>query len=120
MTGENYPYEAKRRVTALVESMKALIARDPEQEVRGIALAVVDAAMSAVKAAKPDDPVVTATAELLSADHIASGEGHRAADLLVVAQQLDAAIGNPPPPAPSTPRATSRQPCNYPSSERYR
>jgi len=93
---DDYPYEAKRRVTGLIDSMTALIARDPEQEVRGIALSVVDAAILAVKAAKPNDPVVIATAELLTAEHIASGEAHRAADLLVVAYQLDAAIGAAP------------------------
>lgn len=73
--------------------MKALIQRDAEQEVRGIALAVVDAAISAVKEAMPDDPVVKATSDLFSADLIGSGEGVRAADLLVVAEQLAAAIG---------------------------
>lgn len=93
---EEYPYDAKRRCEALIESMRALIARDPEQEVRGIALSVVDAAIRAVKEAKPDDPVVAATAELFSADMIASGEGVRAADMLVVAQQMDAAIGPAP------------------------
>jgi len=93
---DDYPYEAKRRVTGLIDSMTALIARDSEQEVRGIALSVVDAAILAVKAAKPNDPVVIATAELLTAEHIASGEAHRAADLLVVAYQLDAAIGPAP------------------------
>ena len=90
---DEYPYDAKARCNALIESMQALIARDPEQEVRGIALAVVDAAIRAVKEAKPNDPVVAATAELFSADLVATGEGVRAADLLVVAKQLDAAIG---------------------------
>lgn len=88
-----YPYDSRQRVDALVESMKALIQRDPEQEVRGVALRVVDATIAIVKAALPNDPVVAATAELFSADLIASGEGVRAADLLVVAEQLAAAIG---------------------------
>lgn len=91
-----YPYEAKQRCEALIQSMQALIAHDPEQEVTGIALNVVDATIAAVKEAKPDDPVVSATAELLSADMIASGEAVRAADVLVVAHQLDAAIGPRP------------------------
>lgn len=89
----DYPYDERRRVDALIDSMKSLIQRDSEQEVRGVALGVVDAAISAVKTAKPDDPVVQATSDLFSADQIASGEGVRAADLLVVAEQLAAAIG---------------------------
>jgi hypothetical protein len=90
---DNYPYDAKRRVTALVDSLKILIAKDPEQEVQGIALSVVDAAIGSIKAARPNDPVVAAVAELFSADLIGTGEPARAADLLVVAQQLDAAVG---------------------------
>ena len=90
---QTYPYVAHRKV----ESMKTLIARDPEQEVRGVALPVVDSAIGAVKAAQPDDPVVQATSDLFSAKQIALGEGVRAADLLVVAQQLDAALGRRPP-----------------------
>ena len=91
-----YPYEARRRVDALISSMRTLIQRDPEQEVQGEGLVVADAAISAVKAAIPDDVVVAATADPFSADRIGSGEGYRAADLLVVAEQLGAAIGPPP------------------------
>lgn len=90
---EDYPYDAKARVSALIDSLKILIAKDPEQEVQGIALSVVDAAIGSIKAARPDDPVVAAVSEIFSADLIGAGEPVRAADLLVVAQQLDAAVG---------------------------
>jgi hypothetical protein len=46
----------------------------PDPAIRGIALAVADAAIDAVKAAKPDDPIVQSTASIFSADQIASGE----------------------------------------------
>jgi hypothetical protein len=69
------PDDAKRWVEALILSTQRLIERDPEQEVRGAAIQVVDAAITAVKAAKPDDPVVAATAELFSADQVGTGEG---------------------------------------------
>jgi hypothetical protein len=49
-----------------------------------------------VKAAKADDPVLVATAELFSDDLIGSGEAVRAADVLIVAEQLGAAIGPKP------------------------
>jgi hypothetical protein len=97
-----YPYEARRRVDALISSTKTLIRRDPEQEVQGEGLAVAAAAISAVKAALPDDVVVDATQYLLSAERIGRGEAVRAADLLVVAEQLSAAIG-PLPEPPWTP-----------------
>jgi hypothetical protein len=96
MTKADYPYDAKRRVEALIGSLKVLVARDPEQEVQGIALPVLDASLEAIKAAKPKDPVVLALVELMSADFIGAGEPVRAADMLVVAEQLDAAIGHRP------------------------
>jgi hypothetical protein len=93
----DYPYEAKRRVEALIGSLEKLVKRDPEQEVQGIAVPVLGAALEAIKAAKPDDPVVASLVDLMSADFIGAGETIRAADMLVVAEQLDAAIGHPPP-----------------------
>jgi hypothetical protein len=89
----DYPYDAKRRVEALIKSLETLIKRDPEQEVQGFAIPVLDAALEAIKQAIPDDPVVVALVELMSADFIGAGETIRAADMLVVAEQLDAAIG---------------------------
>lgn len=94
---DEFPYDAKRRVQALIGTLKTLIQRDPEQEVQGIAIPVLDAALTAIKQARPDDPVVLALAELVSADMIGSGDPIRAADMLVVAEQLDAAIGPYPP-----------------------
>ena len=92
----SYPYEAKERVEALIESLETLIRRDPEQEVQGIAIPVLDATLEAIKEAKPDDRVVLSLVDLMSADFIGSGEPIRAADMLVIAKQLDAAIGRRP------------------------
>jgi hypothetical protein len=87
---------ARRRLVALISSMRTLTARDPEQEIQGNALAVVDATIAAVRAVRPDDLVVRATADLLSPERIASGEPVRAADVLVVAEQFLAALGPEP------------------------
>jgi hypothetical protein len=92
----DYPYEAKRRVDALIRSLKTMVARDPEQEVQGIAVPVLGASLEAIKQAKPDDQVVAAVVDLMSADFIGSGGPIRAADMLVVAEQLEAAIGPAP------------------------
>src|SRR5215211_4362794 len=83
MADDSYPYQVKQSVMALIDSMKTLIARDPEQVIRGIALGVVDAAISAAKAAKPDDPVVASIADLFSPEQLGTGEPPRAADVLV-------------------------------------
>jgi hypothetical protein len=92
-TDEDYPYVAKRRLDALIKSLHTLIARDPEQEVQSIALPVLDAALTSIKGEVADDPVVRAMVDLLSADFIGSGDPVRAADMLVIVEQLDAAIG---------------------------
>lgn len=82
----------KRRVDALIKSLGTLIAR-AEREVQGLAVPVLDASLEAIKQAKPDDPVVASLVELMSADFIGVGEPIRAADMLVVVEQLDAATG---------------------------
>jgi hypothetical protein len=95
-TDETYPYDAKRRIEALIKSLQTLVKRDPEQEVQGLAIPVLDAVLASVKKTMPDDPVVRSLVDVVSADMIGSGDSIRAADMLVVAEQLDAAIGNHP------------------------
>ncbi|MGS2615160.1 hypothetical protein ACVCAH_11635 [Micromonospora sp. LZ34] len=92
----DYPYTAKRRIDALIKSLTALVASDPEQQVQGFAVPVVAAALDDIKQAVPNDPVVRALVDLMSADAIGSGDPVRAADMLVIAEQIDAAIGSRP------------------------
>jgi hypothetical protein len=93
---EDYPYEAKRQIVSLVGTLETLTKRDPEQEVQGIALPVLDAVIESVRLVLPGNPVVEAVRGVLSPEQIASGEMIRAADALLVAKQLDAAIGPEP------------------------
>jgi hypothetical protein len=93
---EDYPRAAKAKITALVETLETLTNRDPDQEVQGIALPVLDAVIEAVRLVRPDDPAVKAARSIISPEQIESGEPVRAADALVVAKQLDVAIGSPP------------------------
>jgi len=94
---EEFPYKAKQRVTALIVSLENMVKADAEQEVTGIAVPVLDAAIEEIKGAVADDPVVQAVAAIISPETIGAGEPIRAVDALLVARQLDAAIGNPPP-----------------------
>jgi hypothetical protein len=91
--GEDYPYEAKRQIVSLIQTLETLTKRDPEQEVQGIALPVLDAVIESIREALPDNAVVAAVRGVLSPEQIASGEPIRAADALLVATQLSAAIG---------------------------
>jgi hypothetical protein len=92
----SYPYKAKERVEALLRVLHPAVERDPDQEVRGGAIAALDAALSEVKRALPNDPVVQAVAEVISPETIDAGEPVRAFDALLVAEQLSAAIGRRP------------------------
>lgn len=65
--------------------------------VQGIALPVLDAVIESVRDALPDDPVVEAVRGVISPEQIMLGEPIRAADALLVARQLDAAVGEWPP-----------------------
>jgi hypothetical protein len=94
---QGYPYEAKGRVESLVETLETLTSRDPEQEVQGMAVPVLDAVVEVVRRVRPDDPVVEAVRGIISPEQIQEGAPVRAADALLVARQLDAAIGPYPP-----------------------
>jgi hypothetical protein len=89
---DDFPYEAKRRVVALIETLEPTVKRDPEQEIRGVAVPVLEATIEVLKSALPDDPVVTAVIGAY-AHEIETGEPVRAVDALLVARQIDAAIG---------------------------
>jgi hypothetical protein len=59
-------------------------------------LPVLDATIETVRAALPGNPIVEAVRGIVSPEQIASGEAIRAADALLVARQLSAAIGTQP------------------------
>lgn len=84
---------ARRRLKALRASLETLIARDPEQEVTGSALPVVDAVLSDVRAALVEDPVASTVREIISIENaVSDGEPTRVADLLIIVDQLLAAL----------------------------
>lgn len=85
-------YDAFKAVEGLRADLQKLIERDPEQEVRGIAIPVLEAVLEAVRESLPDDPVVRAVRELFSPQSIIEGEPIRAADALLVATQLEEAL----------------------------
>ncbi|WP_147376304.1 hypothetical protein [Micromonospora radicis] len=90
---ESYPYEAKRQIEALVETLSELCRRNPEQTVQGIALPILDAVLESVQSVRPNDPVVKAARGVLRPEQLAAGEPVRVVDALVVAKQLSESIG---------------------------
>lgn len=73
----------------LHSDLRALADRDPEQEVTGIAVPVIDAVISEARAAAPTGSTIsTQVADIITPDAIAEGTPVRAADALVVVGQL--------------------------------
>ena len=58
----DYPYKAKRRVEALIDSCETLVKPDPEQEVQGLAVPVLEASLDDI-----DPPNMSAGSERATA-----------------------------------------------------
>lgn len=70
----------------LYRDLQKITERNPEQEVRGMAVPVLDACFRAFREHVPDDPIVSALRDVLSPEAIEEGEV-RAVDAALVAGQ---------------------------------
>lgn len=93
-------HELVAHLRHLYADLSAVIQRDPEQEILGLALAVVDQVMAAAaRRLRRDGSVLAGVAtELISPATIEAGEPVRAVDAWLVVGQLLAALGDPPAP----------------------
>jgi hypothetical protein len=89
-----YPCAAKRHITALIESLRPVVQRHPNQMVDASIISILRVVLDTVKDDMPDNPII---AVIVDRYWEAAGESVRADSLLLVAQQLDAAIGDAPP-----------------------
>lgn len=85
--------DARQRAWLLFRSLEQVAQRDPEQEVRGMAVPVLDACLQAFREHVPDDPIVLSIRQVVSPEAVADGEPVRAVDAALVAGQLAAALG---------------------------
>lgn len=93
--GTDEHWVAYKGLKRLIATLKGIVDRDPEQEVMGIALPVLDEVLSHAKAVIGDDALVNRIADILSPETIEIGEPIRALDALIVAEQLMARLGVP-------------------------
>lgn len=101
---------AYKRLLRLIATLKDYVQRDPEQEVRGIAIPALDAVLTHAKGViDPNDAVVHAVADIISPESIGAGEPIRAADALIVAQMLFETLGSPPEMQTGGPRGPRRR-----------
>jgi hypothetical protein len=96
---------ARRQIWDLRETLTALTGRDPDQEVLGIAVPVVQAILESCGTFLSEDPVVTRIDGLL--EMLALEDGSlRAADALIVVNAVSVALGKPRNASISVPRGT--------------
>ena len=87
---------AWKELGALRNTLRKASERDPEQEVQGIALPVLDAVIADAKdIIGQSDPAVAALVDVMSPEVIEAGEPVRAVDALLVVEMLYAALGTP-------------------------
>jgi hypothetical protein len=86
--------EAFSSAMTLYTNLGSLVARDPDQEVQGPAIATVDAVLTACKELLPDHPVLSAVEDVISPEAIAAGGTLRVADLLPVVGQVVSALSS--------------------------
>lgn len=89
--------DAQWRAEQLYTDLKRIADRDPEQEVRGMAVPVLDACLAALREVAVDDPVISRMQDIISPEALADDEPVRAVDALVVLGQIIAVIGPVPP-----------------------
>jgi Glu-tRNA(Gln) amidotransferase subunit E-like FAD-binding protein len=93
-------WQARRLLTTLRQDLQTLVDRDPEQEIRGMAVATLDAALSAVRDLAADNVVLAKIRDVISAEAVEEGEPIRAVDVLLVVTTLLAVVPQPPVGAP--------------------
>jgi hypothetical protein len=74
-------------IRALKASLQRIADRDPEQEVQGMALPVLDQVVSVARDALPGHPVI-ARLEVITPELVGSGEPIRAVDAMVAIDVL--------------------------------
>jgi hypothetical protein len=86
--------QAYRRAMVLYNDLQKQAERDPEQEIDGMAVGVLDSLFAACRALVPDDPVVGHLAGVVTADFIGSGEPVRAVSAALAVRQIAEALSD--------------------------
>lgn len=89
-------YQARNILRQLKATLTEITKRDPEQEVQGIALAPLDAALSSIRDLIPNNPVLAQIEDVISPTAVEAGEPMRAVDVLIVVDLMFAVLKQPP------------------------
>jgi hypothetical protein len=81
--------DALAQVRQLSESLRRINEKDPEQEVLGMAIPVVDAVLQAAREhLSVGDPLLAAVRDVMSPETVTHGEPVRVLEVLLVVEQL--------------------------------
>ena len=83
-------------LNGLHAELRRIVDREPEQDVRGLAIPVLDALLGEAKEFLGDDPIVDRVEDIISPQAVASGDTIRAVDVLLVVRMLLDRIDRPP------------------------
>lgn len=86
---------AQIQVRDLLATLTVMHDRDPEQEVRGIALAPLDQLLNEVRPFIGSDAVIASIRDVISPEMIEEGGEVRVADLMVLLTMIQGRIGKP-------------------------
>jgi hypothetical protein len=84
--------EAGRMLRTLKGTLKEITANNSNQDVRGLAIPALDAALSAIRDLIPDGSVISRVRDLIPVEAIQEGEPVRASDVLLVVDILLSAL----------------------------
>jgi len=109
-------HELLAQLRQLYEDLFAVIDRDPEQEILGVALPVVDGVMSAARealtAAGTTTGLTARMVDLISPPTVEAGVPIRALDTWIVVGQVLAALGDSPVAHPTSTARAAGRPCS--------
>jgi hypothetical protein len=88
--------EARDILRAVKATLEDATTTDAEQEVQGMALPALDAALAQARDLVPDSTVLSRIADVISPEAIEAGEPVRAVDALLVVNIMFAALKAPP------------------------
>jgi hypothetical protein len=96
MTGPSLtPRSAYDQMSRLHKDLETLVSKDPEQEVLGLAVGVIDVVLAMAAQATGNPSILETVQGVVTPEAIAEGEPLRAADLLVIVGQVLAALPHP-------------------------
>src|SRR6058998_1688884 len=88
--------EAFTQISTLRTALSKIVERDPEQEVKGMAVPVLDTVLREARhVLPPENAVLAQIQDIISPENVEAGEPIRAVDMLLVVNAIYSALAGP-------------------------